>query len=184
MSVTSTIQLGKDAVPSSGTAVLTRTALGGNGFSAPASMYALRNFAINGDSGGGQQTLTVIMDPTYCTMIGYASMQIDVSAQNRAVHWQYAGGPAVPAQFINVSLTRVDNTVFGAQICHTWMPPSFISPGGAANVPSLVVSVLNIDTEILNLNAIFFLFDIRARESAAYAHLIAARGAMYTSGDA
>ena len=145
-------------------------------------MYTLRNFAITGDATGGEHTLSVIMDPNYCSMLGYASMQIDLSAANRGLHWQFASS-AVPAQFENITLARLASGIQGAQIAHTWMPPSMINPGGVDQVPTLICSVVNTDTEILNLQAVIFLFDIRARESALYSHLIAARGAQYSSGD-
>jgi hypothetical protein len=146
-------------------------------------MYTIRNFATSGDATGDDHTLSVVMDPNYCSMVGYAAMQIGTSAANRSIHWQLAG-PAVPAQFLNATLNRIDGVIDGSQIAHTWMPPTFVCPGGASEVPTLVISALNIDTEVLNMNAVIFLFDIRARESALYAHLIAARGATYDSGDA
>lgn len=177
MSVIATLQLGKDATPSSGTAVVTRIALGGNGFSAPAAMYAVRNFAVTGDATSGEHTLQVTMDPTYCSMVGYATMQLS-AAVLPDVHWQLSG-PAVPMVGMNLQIAGIGAAVAGSPVIHTWLPPAMINPGNQDEVPTLELSVLNVDTVILNLNAVVFLFDIRARESALYAMLIAARGGMY-----
>jgi len=179
LAVTATLQL--PDVPSPAGQVRF-VALGGNGFAAPKAMYTVRNFSVNGDATGDDQTLSVIMDPTYCSMIGYCSMQIATSAANRAIHWAVAG-PTTPAALLNATISRIDGDIDGSQIAHTWMPPALINPGGADEVPTLKLSVLNIDTEILNLQCTIFLFDIRARESAIYANLIAARGGMYMSSD-
>lgn len=157
--------------------------LGGNGFTSPFAMYTLRNFAIAGDATGSEHTLNVIMDPRYCSIVAYASMQIDVSAADRAIHWQLTSG-AVPPQFLNGHLTRNDAGILGAQIAHTWSPPAWISPGTSPQAPTLTISVFNVDTEILNMACAVLLFNIRARESVLYQHLISARGGQYQSGDA
>lgn len=177
MSVLASIQLGKNATPTAGSAVLTRVALGGNGFSAPSAMYALRNFATNGDASGGEHTLSVIMDPDYCSMVGYATMQVD-SNTTRDIHWQLSS-PAVPVMALNLKLLPVAIAISGSGLMHTWMPPAMINPGNKNEVPTLVISSLNIEDEVLNLNLVVFIFDIRAREVSTYAQLIGARGGMY-----
>lgn len=180
MAVTATVQLPDNPSPAG---VVRFVPLGGNGFTAPFAMYTVRNFAISGDGSGGDHTLSVIMDPKFCSVVAYASMQIDVASANRAIHWQLSSA-AVPPQFLNATLTRVDASLSGSQIAHTWMPPAWINPGTAGQAPTLLISVDNVNTEVLNLNMAVLLFNIRARESVLYQHLIAARGGSYQSGDA
>lgn len=143
-------------------------------------MYTLRNFASNGDALGGEHTLNVIMDPNYCSMVGYATMLVEPSASRRDVHWSLSG-TAVPLQSLNVSLEPINGVLAGPAVTYTWMPPAMINPGEANQVPTLTVSTQNVEDEVLNLQGVFFLFDIRARESSIYAHLIAARGGMYNN---
>lgn len=174
--VINTLQLPDQPSPAG---VVQYVALGGNGFSAPRGMYTIRNFASTGDALGGEHTHNIIMDPDYCSVIAYATMQIDVSAGNRAIHWQIAS-TAVPLQAENTVVRPVSSGLAGSQIVHTWMPPAFINPGSASEVPTLVCSVVNVEDEILNLNVVVLTFDIRARESALYDRLIGSRGGMYT----
>ncbi len=57
-----------------GTGALRFIPLGGNGYTAPFAMWQLRAFAATGDATAGALSLTVRMDPRYCSMVGYASM--------------------------------------------------------------------------------------------------------------
>jgi len=67
-------------------------------------------------------------------------------------------------------------SALGSTNAVTWQTPAIIQPGGPDQVPTLSITVQNIDTIVLALNASIFTYDIRARESALYAHLVAARG--------
>jgi len=175
MTVSFTLQLPSQDVGAA-TALVRFTALGGNGFNAPKGMYTIRNFSSTGDATAGSHTHSIIMDPNYCSMVAYSSMLIAASAAARDVRFSLVG-PAVPLQAVGTNIPRIFSV--GGHINYTWMPPAFINPGKEDEVPTLQVAVLNVDTETLAMNAVIYLYDIRAREASSFGDLIAARGGMY-----
>jgi len=174
MAITNTVQLPAQPSPTGTTRF---TALGGNGFSAPKGMYQVRNFASTGDGVGGAHTHEIIMDPDYCSMIGYCTMLVNPAAGATQFAWNLVSAD-VPAQVITGSVTPISVTIDGPAVSDLWMPPAFVSPGGP-DAPTLRISKVEILNEVLTLNAVIFIFDIRAREFSKYGDLIAARGGMY-----
>ncbi len=153
-------------------------ALGGNGFSAPKFMYQLKNFSQTGDAGGGSNTLSVVMDPDYCSLIVYATAQVEPAGSLHDVKWKITGD-RLP---VMVATPRVKDisSAFPEQISNTWIPPPFVLPGGD-DLSTLSVAVLNILAEVLSINCVVYLFDIRARETTPMHQLIASVGGMYNS---
>lgn len=151
-------------------------ALGGDGFTSPKGMYTITNFLITGDGTAGSKRLEIIMDPDYCSMVGYASMT-EPSTALMDLRWTLVGAPggAVPLQ---VRVQRVVNisTSVGVQISDMWLPPATINPGTADQVPTLAIQIANVDLLVMQMHAVIFTYDIRAREDARYAALVAARG--------
>jgi len=93
------------------------------------------------------------------------------------VRWSLVGEPqgAVPLQVRVQRITNISASV-GVQVSDLWLPPAFISPGGADQVPTLAIQINNVDTLIMQMHAVIFIYDIRCREDARYAQLVAARG--------
>ncbi len=138
-------------------------------------MYTVRNFASTGDATGGVHSHSIIFDPNYCALLNYAQVNVTGPAADIDVVWLLSG-PAVPAQTRAGARERTGSAIGVVTVRDLWLPPAFICPGEDAQVPTLSVSLVNADTEILSMNAVIFLFDIRARESARYSDLVAARG--------
>jgi len=170
MSVEFTLQLPDNPSPAGTTRFV---ALGGNGFTAPKGVYLVRNFASSGDATAGSHKHNIIMDPDYCSMLGYASFLF--GAGGDADFKMTLVSSAVPLMVVAGSTTAV-NSALGPQNSFTWLPPAAITPGSAAQVPTLLFSVLNVDTAVFSCNANIFIYDIRCREDERYQDLVAARG--------
>lgn len=169
MSVTATINLPEAA---------TYIALGGNGFTAPKGMYTVSNFVSTGDASGGAHQLNIVMDPTYTSMVGYASMNSNPVAAI-VLRWTLVGpvGGSTPLQVRNLLSFFSSSTINAATVNDLWVDmPALILPGGDDQVPTLSITVVNADGINVQLHAVIFIYDIRAREDARYGQLVASRG--------
>lgn len=149
-------------------------ALGGNGFVNPKHMYVIKNFALAGDASGGLHTLTLVMDPTWCSMIQFAQMGItQATAADIETRWTLVG-PDVAVQIEQRLQTKTAATLNAQTITDRWLPQPQIMPG--TNAVNLSIAIPNVEDDTLSLNCQIFLYDIRAREVGQYGHLVDARG--------
>jgi len=169
LAVTTSLQLPDNPSPAGSIEFI---ALGGNGFNAPKGQYVIKNFATSGDATGGAHTLSMAFDPSYCAMVQYATF-LHATVVSLAFKFNIVSS-AVPAQLLQGDVVSISSTI-STQKGLTWNPPAMILPG-TPTAPTLSISVLNIDTAVLTLNASIFVYDIRAREDSRYQELVAARG--------
>lgn len=168
MSVSESVTL--PAQPGSGT--LRFVPLGGDGYTAPFAMWQIRDFIATGDSGAGNQVVSIGMDDRYCSLVGYAAMTYtDTAVQD--IRWVLAG-TQVPLQVRTIKLSPSSASLNTATMSDLWLPPAAVSPG--ATPVTLSITTLNNDTEVLTLHASIFLFNINARQKMPYQALVAARG--------
>lgn len=158
---------------------LTYVPLGGDGFSAPHSAYALQNHAVDGAAGGGANALTVKMDPRFCALVSFVTVQIEqtssADADVRIVVTSQTGGVQIPQLTFSDQVTAISKTVNQASIGVTWNPPALILPG-AGQAGQIVVQTLNVDDDLAKLSCLIYNFDIRVRELTAMGPLLWARG--------
>jgi len=157
------------AEPPTGT--LERIALGGNGFTAPQAEFLIRNVQSASDgTGSGSNSIQIGMDPNYCWMVAYMSATV-TQASSADNDWRFQlVGARVPTQLITPLVNSLGRVT--AQIGTTWLPPASVNTGAA----TLSLFVPSVGTDLLNVSAAIFVFDIRAREAVPYWNLVNARG--------
>lgn len=178
MSVSATVTL--PATPSTG--VLTYVPLGGNGYTSPFAMWSLANFLVTGAAGGGSQSLSVVMDDRYCSLMSYASMTYTDTAAHD-YRWSLVGevGGPVPLDSRTLKITASSASINAATQTDVWRPTPVVHPG--ATPITLSVATLNVDTFVLQLHLQVFLFNINARQKVPYHLLVACRPGDSNSGD-
>ncbi len=159
------------------TGLLSYVPLGGDGYTDPFAMYALRNFLVIGDATGGASTLTVVMDDRFCSMVSYASVIASgVNVNPTTVRWGLGSAVAgqTPQMFRQRVLDLGSILVSPSRLTDTWLPPAFLLPG--ADFSSLSCAVPNEDTDVQQIFCAIFLYNINARQKVPYSHLVQARG--------
>jgi len=150
-----------------------RFALGGDGFRSPSGIYVVRNLRVDGDgSDAGSVSCQITLDPSYCSLIGYATMSSSqVTPLDTIVRFSMIGSQIGTMQ----ESFEVKATDFGnPAISKLWKPPAVIIPGTDPGTLSFFGD--NVATDINFFNAQIYLFDIRAREVVPIGLLVAARG--------
>lgn len=163
------------AQPASGT--LTRLNLGGDGFRAPIAAYSLEAMTLTGDVSGGSLRFLINMDARFCTLMAYSAFAIAQGSKSNADFRYILGGDTVPGQQLTGTTTAINLTVHGTNNGFTWYPKPFVLPGGGQN-SNLQLDVLNVDDDVVAMNGIFYLFDIRVRELTPMGPLLWAAGAI------
>ncbi len=156
-----------------------RIPLGGNGFHSPIAAYEVSGVTATGDASSGHLRITVVMDPRYTALCSFVTMAIQQATSADAdVNMLLAGNAGfVPTQGLTGPVTAVASLVTSAEVRQTWTPTPVILPGGNQANAHTRVDVLNVDGDVLNLSALFYIFDIRARELTPMGPLLWARGA-------
>ncbi len=151
--------------------------LGGDGFYSPIAAYSLANIGATGAVGGGALTVRVNMDTRYCSLISYVSIGlVQATPADVEVRFTIADTKArVPRLVEQGDVTFVDSDISVATIAKTWNPPATVLPGGTI-APFVQLVVVNIDADIMNLDALIYLFNVRARELTPMGPLLWARG--------
>lgn len=173
MAVSETIVLPNQ--PSSGR--LTRIPLGGDGFYAPTAAYAVTNFALTGDVSGGAVTHLVTMDNRFCSLVSWISFTIAQATAADADFRVSIGGTTgiIPVFVENNAAVATSAVVNALTVGKTIVPPPAVLPGGGD--PGIIaVRTLNVDTDVVTMNAMIYIFNIRAREKTPMGPLLWARG--------
>ncbi len=174
-SVTETVVM--PAQPATGTVI--RIPLGGNGYHAPIAAYEVSGFAVTGDASSGSLQAQINMDPRYTALCSFVTMSIQQGTSADAdVSFLMSGSAGfVPTQADQGPVTAVASLVDAGEIRKTWTPTPVIMPGGNNANAHVRVNVLNVDGDVLGLSALFYIFNIRARELTPMGPLLWARGA-------
>lgn len=149
--------------------------LGGDGFSAPIAAYAIAGHAVTGDAGGGNASMRIIMDNRYTSLVSWCTMANIQVASADADFRIILFGPGVPTQVDAGVITAISATVQPTTISRQWNPTPTILAGGDA-VASISFIMLNVNLDVLDLSALIYLFDLRARELTPMGPLLWARG--------
>lgn len=161
------------ANPGSG-GTLQRFALGGDGMRSPKGVYVIRSVGATGDgTGSGHLSVQMGLDPDFVSMLGYVSCSISQATPADAiVKFQHVG--ALMATMQENILASASVAAVVPEIATTWSPPAMLIPGVTPGTTSIFVD--NVGTDVVLLNAMIFLFDIRAMEEIPIDLLVAARG--------
>jgi len=156
-----------------------RIPLGGNGFHAPIAAYEVSGFAITGDGSGGSLQGQINTDPRFTTLLSFVTMSIQQGTSADAdVSFLLSGNAGfVPTQAESGPVVAVASLVDAGEIRKTWTPTPVILPGGNGANAHVRCNVLNVTGDVLGLSALFYIFDIRARELTPMGPLLWARGA-------
>lgn len=153
--------------------------LGGDGFVSPFAAYAVRGVGVTGAAGGGSATLTINMDDRFCSLVQYVSWSADqVASADAEYRTRIASLDGNTPILIDVGdVTAIDADISSATISKTWEPTPTILAGGAARA-FIEHKFLNVADDTYLLNAMIFLFNIRAREVTPMGPLLWARGSV------
>jgi len=164
--------------PTSGS--LTYVPLGGDGYSAPQAAYAVQNHAVTGDASGGRATLSVVMDPRFCSLVSFCSFQIQqgtsADAEYRLTVGSDTGGTQIPPTVESGPVEAVVSLVSSSEINKTSPIVPMMLPG-AGQVGRIRYEFLNVDGDVFSMSALIYLFNIRVRELTPMGGLLWARGA-------
>ncbi len=175
MAVASTFE--PPAQPTTG--ALTYVPLGGDGYSAPLAAYSIQNHAVTGDATGGAASLTVDMDPRFCSLVSFVSFSILQATSADAEYSLKIGsstGTQIPSILHSDLQVAVSSTVSSKEINKTFNLIPMMMPG-AGQAGQINLLVKNVDTDIVRLSALIYLFNIRVRELTAMGPLLWSRGA-------
>lgn len=149
--------------------------LGGDGFHSPQAAYVVSSFAVSGAVGGGNAILTVNMDPRFCALVNFVTVQIQQVASATVDVRMRVSGNQNPTFVDSGPVVAIDADVSAITIARTWFPPPVIL-GGGGEAASIEMRTINVDADIYLLEAYIYLFDIRARELTPMGPLLWARG--------
>lgn len=172
MSVSESITL--PGQPSAG--ILDIIPLGGDGFTAPKFAYQLRAMELVGDAGGGNVAMTMNMDPEWCSLVGYMTLRINQVAAADADFVFIIGGDGTATVALNGLAVATAAAVNSGTIWKTWRPEPLILPYGGNPVAS--VRVANVLNDVVQLDALVYVFDPRVRETTPLGPLFWSRGTL------
>lgn len=161
------------AQPSSG--IVDRVPLGGDGFEAPMAAYSIKNFLLTGDASSGRIEHIIQMDPRFCGLCSFMTLTIAQGTSADADFRLTITGGRTPGMDSSGLATAVASLVDSIEISRTWSPPAMVLPGGPED--AIVRSrVLNVDGDVVRLDALVYLFDLTVREKTPMGPLLWARG--------
>ncbi len=151
-------------------------ALGGNGYSAPFAAYSVSDAAVTGDAGGGNQRVVITMDVRYVALVAFVSFNMSqVTAADADYRLFITADPATATIAENAVATKINATVSSITIGKTIVPPAVLLPAGKSS--SVELRVLNVDTDVMRLSTLIYLFRHDVRQVAPIGPLLWARGA-------
>lgn len=159
--------------PAAGT--LDRIPLGGDGFTAPLAAYSIQGNRGTGDAGGGALFVQAIMDQRFVSLVAYATLQLQQATPGDVDIRMSIGGLRQPAQLLQEPIVATSSTMSAQTITKTWTPTPYLLPGGGVQ-PDLLFTVANVLADVLSMDALIYLFDIRVRELTPTGPLLWARG--------
>jgi len=154
--------------------------LGGNGFTAPFAAWSVEAMTVTGDATGGAASLGVSMDMRYVSLVAFVTVAVlQATAADADLRIQLTGSNTTD-QGDNVIMPSISATVATRTAGTVWRPTPMLLPGGqsdTANLPRISCRVLNVDTNVVELSTLIYLFNIRVREITPMGPLLWARGA-------
>lgn len=153
--------------------------LGGDGFTAPHSMYTISDMALTGDVAGGSLQMDIIFDERYCSLVQFVTFR---NAQATPADAEFkvsifsVDDNFTPVQLVQGDLTAVAATIDSSSLALTWNPTPILFGGGPA-IGRIRLRLKNVDADVVRLSATIFLFNIRVRETTPMGPLLWARGA-------
>ncbi len=127
--------------------------LGGDGWTAPRSLYAVE-VSLTHDASGGNAQIDVFTDPRYTSLVSYMCMtQTSVAADTTPC--QYAVVQNGDDLWINV----VSGLKVGATTISTASPPGMLLISNPQQTPFVQCILDNIDTEVSKLNMRIYNFE-------------------------
>jgi len=158
--------------------MLERVPLGGDGFEAPAFAYALTRMNVTGNVSGGAWTITAVMDPRFCSLIAYATIEQEQTTPAAAnVRYRISDQlNRTPPQVLMEALIVMGTSTGLPNSASSWSPVPLILPGGAP-APQIIASGGNLDGDEYFLSILVYGFDIRVRELTPVGPLLWSRGA-------
>lgn len=148
--------------------------LGGNGYTAPHAAYDVE-ISVTGAAGGGAADLRILLDPRFCSLVSYVFLQNVQDTAADAEFRVFIDGGGAPAQVDAGDITSVAATVSSASINRTWNPTPVVLFGPRA--PIIGLSMTNVDSDVITLSTMIYLFNINARQATPMGPLLWARGA-------
>jgi len=145
--------------------------LGGDGYTAPHGAYLVKSMELAGDASAGKAQNAVIMDARFCSLLSYATLQI-VQATPADADFRMVFGTSIDQG----AETATATTLSTVTVSRTWRPVPLIQPGGGA-APTLFILAENVNGDDYFLDALIYVFNIRAREIGPLGYLLWAQGA-------
>lgn len=154
MSVAATLQVPEQ--PAAGG--LEYLPLGGDGFSAPQSAYAV-NVQLASDASGGTSTITINFDPQFLGLVSY--VETVVTGASADVPSRRTIGLST---FESMHDAEDAEEGEGTTVVRLWRPPGAMATQVGGFVPNIVGRIPNTNTETHFLTARIYNFNKRARE--------------------
>lgn len=142
--------------------------LGGDGFYSPSYAYHV-SMSIAGSAGGGFARCGINADPRFTSIVSHVTFLIEQATAGDA-DFQYSIGDMVAEAGV---LTATSLTISSFGISKVFRPPPVLWAGGEGD---MAVKYLNVDANTFYLQALIYLFDIRARETTALGPLLWSKG--------
>jgi len=143
---------------------------------APFAATIVRGMAQTMDASGGNANLVVNLDPRFCSLISFVTVQLQQATSADADVVMEIAGATIPTIIDSRVVVAVASLVSTQEIAVTFAPPPIVIPGGG-EAPGLKVTALNVTNDVIFLDAQIYLFNIRVRELMPMGPLLWARGA-------
>lgn len=138
--------------------------------------YTIKTMKLTGDASGGDVKLSVNMDPRFCAIVAFMSVQIAQGTAADADARFLVRGNTYPSLVETLTLNSVVSLVSSFEVGHTFVPPPVVLAGGNAEGASMEVSFKNVLNDDFFLDAMIYLFNIQVREATGMGPLLWARG--------
>lgn len=146
--------------------------LGGDGLSAPFAAQTVRAMQVEHDASGGTATAVINLDPRFCGLVSFMTIQIAQAINADADVSLTVTGSTTPSQVLRV--VQPSGTDF--EIGRTWTPNPIILPGGNQEAGQLRFACDNVDGDDSFLDVWVYLFNINVRQLTAMGPLLFSRG--------
>lgn len=133
--------------------------------------------AVTGDASAGHAGCEIVMDDRFCSLVSWASFNINQGTPADADFRLALFGGAAPSQVLSGLSTSVAVTLTARTIGQSWYPKPFILAGGV-DVATIQVVFENVLADVYTFSALIYLFDIRVRETTPIAPLLWAAGSI------
>lgn len=135
--------------------------LGGDGWTAPHSLFMVDVHSV-GDASGGTNRATVNADPRFEMLVDFLMVQVTFAT---VIDFRFDIGRKNSSRALQCGETVLDPS--GALSARIWSPPAIIDPA------DIRVSGENVDTQVIQLKAMIYNFNVRASEKTPLSILLA-----------